>query len=462
MSRSSDGILAPSQMGQNANMELLMSTAVSVIMPCFNHEEFVCEAVNSVLHQTFPDLEIIAIDDASGDSTYEALTRLEDPRIRTFQHDRIRGTARTINEGIRRARGRYISILNANDAYHPERVKYCLEMTETHDLYMLGTDIDLITDQKEASAESTQPWLEEYGRIKNQYLDLQDIGSTLIGGNLFMTTSNFFCRKSLFDAIGPVADYKYALGYDLALRTAAAYPKKVHWSEHRMLAHRLHGNHAPHEDGPSPAKENLEVLTHLIPHLVHGKKGKERLRIFENRIVRLANDIESRAQEQTRNDWQTDVAAYQKMIDHGKKTLQRLEKKASTEVEKAQTERASANERSSSLDQTLQQTRLELKESQQRLDVAQSEVAAMASELLTHRKKEEAAETHNKILTHRIDELSGELTEHQRLLQDLSSSRSYRWGYALFQPLRLIGRFLGLFTGSTPAEEETGTRVDDK
>ncbi|MAI24819.1 MAG: hypothetical protein CMN75_02190, partial [Spirochaeta sp.] len=100
--------------------------------------------------------------------------------------------------------------------------------------------------------------------------------------------------------------------------------------------------------------------------------------------------------------------------------------------------------------------------SQQRLDVAQSEVAAMASELLTHRKKEEAAETHNKILTHRIDELSGELTEHQRLLQDLSSSRSYRWGYALFQPLRLIGRFLGLFTGSTPAEEETGTRVDDK
>ena len=139
-----------------------MSTAVSVIMPCFNHEDFVCEAVNSVLHQTFPDLEIIAIDDASGDSTYEALTRLEDPRIRTFQHDRSRGTARTINEGIRRARGRYISILNANDAYHPERVKYCLEMTETHDLYMLGTDIDLITDQKEASAESTQPWLEEY------------------------------------------------------------------------------------------------------------------------------------------------------------------------------------------------------------------------------------------------------------------------------------------------------------
>ncbi|MEE3326600.1 MAG: glycosyltransferase [Myxococcota bacterium] len=437
-----------------------MSTAVSVILPCFNHEDFVREAVASVLHQTFSDLEIIAIDDASTDSTYEALESLDDSRIRLFQHDRKRGTARTINEGIRRARGNYISILNADHAYHPERLKYCLEMTETHNLYMIGTDIDLIADGEEASTGETKAWLEEYGRVKNQYLDWQDIGSALVGGDLFVTPSNFFCRKSLFDAIGPIADYRHAHGYDFTLRAAVAYPRRIHWSEHRMLGYRLRGDAALQPGARSVPREELEVLTHMIPHLAQGKPGKERLRIFEDRVVRLANEVESGAQEQTRQDWQTDVAVYQQRVDDGKKTLQRLEKKMSAELAQAQSESTSADQRSSSLDRALQETRAELEESQQRLDAAQSEGSTIARELLASRKKEEAAESHNRTLANRVDELAGALAEQQHLLQVLSSSRSYRWGHALLQPLRLIRRFFGLFKRSTPVPEETGTRAD--
>ena len=61
-----------------------------------------------------------------------------------------------------------------------------------------------------------------YGEIKSQYLESQDLKTTLLLGNLFITTSNFFCRRNLFNAIGPIADYRYVQDYDFALRATVA------------------------------------------------------------------------------------------------------------------------------------------------------------------------------------------------------------------------------------------------
>ena len=418
-----------------------MKPPISVIMPCFNHEPFVRDAVSSVLSQTLSDFEIIAIDDCSDDATAERLEEFDDPRLTVIRHADRRGLAKTINEGIRRSRGNYISILNSDHLYHPERLKYCLEMCETHDFYLIGTDVDVIWDDTEEPNTEKTDWLEGHHRVRNEHLASQDLTSTMMAGNLFITTSNLFCRRSLFDAIGPLADHLHVEDYDFILRSLVAYPSRVHWSEHRMLVYRLPKAKNGYQAGLSPSQQTLMILVHWMSHLASGEKFKERMRIAENHLLRLASEIEADAAQQTRTQWQAEVASYQKVIERGKRMTASLEKERDEALTRIQIELALAKEGSSKLGEELAMTRSEQDTLRERLETAQSEAAATGAALLVSLKREVASETHNRMLAARCDDLSQDLEEHQRLTQSLRASRSYRLGRALLLPLRLIRQF---------------------
>ena len=436
-------------------MERIMSPAVSIIMPCYNHQDFVGEALGSALSQTLSDIEIIAIDDKSGDHTLEVLRGCDDPRLTVIEHSQNRGSAKTINEGIRRARGDYVSILNSDDVYHPERLKYCLETAEEHDFYLVSTDIDLQANPEEVSLDRKNSWLKWYGEIKSQYLESQDLKTTLLLGNLFITTSNFFCRRNLFNAIGPIADYRYVQDYDFALRATVAYPRKVHWSEHRMLAYRLHEANTIEEDDVEPNQQTLEVLTRWMPHLIGGKEGKARLKVFEDHVLKLASYIESGSANQVHRQWQADVANYKEVVEKGSRDLALLDQQKREEFDRVQAELSITQERSAQLESELSVARSELDLNQKRLDTAQSEIAETASELLASRKKEEASSEYNRMLETQRDTLSRDLAEHQEVLQLMSTSWSYRLGYAVFQPLRLVRHLYRILTRSTSRSEKT-------
>lgn len=107
---------------------------VSVIMPSYNAEAFLAEAIRSVAGQTMADLELIVIDDCSGDRSYEiALEQArEDSRICVLRNEVNSGVAKTRNRGIALARGQYIAFLDSDDVWHPEKLQRQLErMQET-------------------------------------------------------------------------------------------------------------------------------------------------------------------------------------------------------------------------------------------------------------------------------------------------------------------------------------------
>jgi glycosyltransferase involved in cell wall biosynthesis len=76
----------------------------------------------SVLAQTLGDLELIVIDDASRDGTWDAIQSIRDPRLRAFRHKDNQGAHVTLNEGLGLASGDFLAILNSDDAFHPERL----------------------------------------------------------------------------------------------------------------------------------------------------------------------------------------------------------------------------------------------------------------------------------------------------------------------------------------------------
>ncbi len=94
---------------------------VSVVMPAYNAGQFIAEAIESVLAQTFGDFELIVVDDGAIDDTCNVVARFSDARVRYFyQENRERSAAR--NAGIRAARGEYVAFLDADDTWLPEKL----------------------------------------------------------------------------------------------------------------------------------------------------------------------------------------------------------------------------------------------------------------------------------------------------------------------------------------------------
>lgn len=102
---------------------------VSVIMPAYNAERFIDEAISSVISQTMSDWEMIVIDDCSGDSSFQIAQSyaVKDSRIRVLKNPENSGVAKTRNRGIDLAYGEYIAFLDSDDIWHPQKLEKQLE-----------------------------------------------------------------------------------------------------------------------------------------------------------------------------------------------------------------------------------------------------------------------------------------------------------------------------------------------
>ena len=97
---------------------------VSIIIPVYNGEQYLAEAIDSVLAQTLTDLELVVINDGSSDQTGHVLDKyaLLDPRVRVIHRDRL-GLVATREAARLASRGKYLAVLDADDIAKPERLE---------------------------------------------------------------------------------------------------------------------------------------------------------------------------------------------------------------------------------------------------------------------------------------------------------------------------------------------------
>jgi glycosyltransferase involved in cell wall biosynthesis len=94
---------------------------ISVVMPIYNVEDFVGQAVQSVLDQSFTDFELICVDDGGNDGSMDIVRGFSDPRIRIVSQPN-RGLAGARNTGIAEARGKFVGLLDSDDIWHAEKL----------------------------------------------------------------------------------------------------------------------------------------------------------------------------------------------------------------------------------------------------------------------------------------------------------------------------------------------------
>lgn len=132
---------------------------VSVIVPCYNYARYLGACLESILQQRgFLDFEVILIDDASPDAPEEAVKRFQDPRICFIRHPRNMGHLATVREGFRRATGRYLARLDADDFWHPDFLKTTVSALEGNpEVGLVHTHYALVDAQGRILPERARP-----------------------------------------------------------------------------------------------------------------------------------------------------------------------------------------------------------------------------------------------------------------------------------------------------------------
>ena len=173
--------------------------SVSVIMPVFNSEKYVAEAITSILTQTFIDFEFIIVDDGSTDATYEIIHSFNDKRLRVFREKINSGNNVARNKALAISVGDYICMMDSDDFAVVDRIQKQFEFMEANKQFGICGGLIQIMDSTEIIK-----FPEDYDEIKVWSLS-----------NIMFRHPTVFMRSSFLR--------KYDLKYDIAFRYAADY-----------------------------------------------------------------------------------------------------------------------------------------------------------------------------------------------------------------------------------------------
>ena len=131
---------------------------VTVLMPVYNAEQYLREAIGSILHQTFTDFEFIIINDGSTDRSEEIIKSYTDTRIRYYKNESNLKLIATLNKGFDLAGGKYIARMDADDISLPNRLQLQFELMEKNpEVGLCGTWFENFTEEEPTGVAKYSP-----------------------------------------------------------------------------------------------------------------------------------------------------------------------------------------------------------------------------------------------------------------------------------------------------------------
>src|SRR5574340_1084555 len=122
---------------------------VTVLMPAYNAEKYIADAIESMLQQSFADFRLLIINDGSTDQTQKIVDSFSDKRIELI-HQSHRGIAPALNKGLAKADSLYIARFDADDICFPERLQQQVDFLDQHpDHIVVGCDAEYISENAE-------------------------------------------------------------------------------------------------------------------------------------------------------------------------------------------------------------------------------------------------------------------------------------------------------------------------
>mgnify|MGYP002768677544 FL=1 len=181
---------------------------VSVIIPSYNREKTIKRAVESVLNQTYKDIEVIVVDDCSSDKTIEILTSIKDKRFSYYKLDKNSGACVARNLGIEKAKGDYIAFQDSDDEWLSDKLEKQMKAFDNKDIDVVFCPFNKVSDEKT----DIHPVLPE-GKVSRE---------TLLGKSC-VSTQTLIGKKECFDSIKFDPLMPRFQDYDITIRLSEKY-----------------------------------------------------------------------------------------------------------------------------------------------------------------------------------------------------------------------------------------------
>ena len=207
---------------------------VSVIMSCFNHEKYVAEAIESVLNQTYDNIEFIVLDNGSTDGSYEVMKRYEDSfaKLLHFEKNDL------IKAGVvlrKSCTGEYIAFMMSDDVWLPEKLEKQMRIFQKKkDVKACFTWVNLIDDDSQITSEGNNLFCER-NRSREEWLE-----RLLLYGNCLAYPSAVVERESYFQAYSKMKPF-YQLA-DNYLWLLFLLEHNIYLLEEALVNYRWHTN----------------------------------------------------------------------------------------------------------------------------------------------------------------------------------------------------------------------------
>jgi glycosyltransferase involved in cell wall biosynthesis len=203
-------------------------TRISVIMPCYNAQKYISIAIGSILNQTFSDFELIIINDGSTDNTHLEIKRFIDKRIKYIQFPKNKGNYYARNVGMKRAIGKYISVMDSDDVAYESKLEIQYNYLEKYSkVGAIGSNGVYIDENGVVIGHFQRP--QSYHSLKAFFL--QNIG---------ITHSTLMLRSSLIHKFQLYynEEFKYAGDYDFQVRCSKKF--EIRNIENNLVQYRVH------------------------------------------------------------------------------------------------------------------------------------------------------------------------------------------------------------------------------
>ena len=241
-----------------------MSELVSIIIPVYNAAPFLKDSLESVINQTYSNIEIICIDDGSEDNSLEILKFFSDKITIISQENQ--GLSSALNVGIKKMKGKWFKWFSPDDVMFHNTIEILVNEAEKFSNTIIYSDWDII-DEKSNLLRSFQE--SNYNELTNFEYNVRLLDRQLINVNTTLIPSSLLEKCSIRDLDDPVA-----IDYDLFLNAALLFDIKFRLIQKSLIKYRIHTKQLSHNNISKTLEYISQIKDEILQHLDDSSQTK--------------------------------------------------------------------------------------------------------------------------------------------------------------------------------------------
>jgi glycosyltransferase involved in cell wall biosynthesis len=194
-----------------------MEHLVSVCIPAYNNEKYIKDTIESILNQTYQNIELVVVDDCSTDSTWDIISSIEDPRMKAYKNEQNLGMSGNWNKCLSLTTGEFVKLICADDVMDNNAIEIeAKAMAQNPTAVLVESDTRLV--DVEGKVNGVFQRYKKSGLVDGKEI----VKKSLIWNNFFGAPVNNLIRKSALEQVGGFDEsFTYILDFDLWVSLAS-------------------------------------------------------------------------------------------------------------------------------------------------------------------------------------------------------------------------------------------------